>query len=147
MNKKEIENLHNLTLRDYFFEMDKLLLTCQDIEVLSNIFTKVKFETSKPYLYWRILVPVDKRFESIILIYDDSKKLKALRWNFKILLEELKSHWGEPSINYIPSAESTFFMFKSKYTDKHEYITSIAGCYTENSLEDFGFEYIQINLY
>ena len=107
--------LANLSLADYFQKMESLLNKSLSLDVLTDFFTDEKYEETKPYLTRRKLIPKDKKFSEIEIVYDE--KVEAIVWDIKISLSKLTDIFGNPIMHNEYYSESTAFAFKSKNPD------------------------------
>jgi hypothetical protein len=106
--------LKNLSTKEYFRTMESVIDRRFDVEKLSNFFTTEPYSETRPYLTRRQLVPIDKRFNHIELVYKDNNSINAIVWEIQISLSELSDIFGEPVIHNEPYSNSTAFGFKSK---------------------------------
>lgn len=106
--------LKKLSTREYFRTIESVIDKRLDVEKLSNFFTTEPYSETKPYLTRRQLIPIDKRFKKIELIYRDKHQVNAVVWDISITLTELTDIFGEPIIRNEPYSDSTAFGFKSK---------------------------------
>ena len=109
--------------------------------------------------------PKDKRFKEIEIVYDpnNSHKLKAIVWGFKITLRELSNLFGKPSLHYEPYSDSTVFAFnnsknpdidviKTRYSQSSNDIIDLKGLELadlkgiSNQILDLKFTFLQFNL-
>ena len=104
--------LSNLSLTEYFKRMEKLIDKSHSLNILTDFFTDEKFTETKPYLTRRKLVPKDKRFSEIEIVYDE--KIKAIVWDLKISLTNLTKTFGKPIMHNNYYDESTEFAFRSE---------------------------------
>lgn len=109
------DELLGQSLEIYFKFFEKKLEKDVDLEWLTDIFTEVPYTEKKPYLTIRHLIPKDKRFKEIEIIYDvnSKNKVKAIVWNFKVTLRELMHLFGKPNLKYEAYADSMLFTFSS----------------------------------
>ena len=112
----EIDDLRYLSLREYFEYFNSILHSEYNIESLTKKFTKLPFDETIPYFTRRQLVPYDKRFELIEVVYDHSEKniLGSVVWYIDITLRELVSIFGNPNYSYLPYDNTAHFIFRSK---------------------------------
>jgi hypothetical protein len=105
--------LEKLSLEVYFktiaFAIDKGL----SVDRLTNFFSIDPYTETKPYLTRRQLIPTDKRFKRIELVYNDNNKVDAIVWDIQILLSQLTDVFGEPIIDNEPYSDTTAFAFKT----------------------------------
>ena len=104
--------LSNLSLYEYFKRMEKLIDKSISLNILTNFFTDKEFTETKPYLTRRKLLPKDKRFSKIEIVYDE--KIKAIVWDLNISLSNLTKTFGKPIMHNNYYDESTEFAFKSE---------------------------------
>ncbi len=150
--------LVNLDLEEYFRVLGKLNFNQLTLEYLTELFTEKKYLDRKPYLFRRQLTPFDNRFNLIEVVFDESKKVKAICWDLKLKYGDLKKYFGNPILNYSAYSECTEFAFKSLNKTIEIIITRIPGKYleTENGIELLNetngknespdFEFIQFTL-
>lgn len=106
-------NLEKLPLKDYFKTIESIVTKDTSVEELTNFFTIKPYSETKPYLTRRHLIPMDKRFKEIEIVYKTARTAKAIVWNLNIFLSQLVDMFGEPIIHNEPYSDSTAFAFKS----------------------------------
>ena len=104
--------LSNLILIEYFKRMEKLIDKSLSLDILTDFFSDNKFTETKPYLTRRKLVPKDKRFNGIEIVYDE--KVKAIVWDLNISLSNLTKAFGKPIMHNSHYDDSTEFAFRSE---------------------------------
>ncbi len=128
--------LLNLSLEEYFHYFEKSLQKDVDLEWLTGLFTELPYQEKKPYLTRRSLVPKDKRFKQIeIVYYDDTNKVGAIVWDFKITLRELVDLFGKPILHYEPYDNTVAFAFISKNSNI-DVIKTRCSASSENEMID-----------
>lgn len=106
--------LERVPLEAYFKAIERLIINSISVEDLTAFFTNQPFLETKPYLFRRILIPIDKRFSKIELVYESINHVKAIVWHFDTTLSELKSIFGEAIIHHEPYSNSTAVAFLSQ---------------------------------
>jgi hypothetical protein len=106
-------DLKNLSIKDYFKSIELAIESIMSVDELTDFFTNQTYVETKPYLTRRKLIPNDRRFRQIELVYEDSKKVNAIIWDITISLSQLTEIFGEPIIHNEPYSDSTAFAFKS----------------------------------
>jgi hypothetical protein len=113
------DELSTLSFNEYFDYFENSLNKNIDLEQLTELFTEIPYQEKKPYLTRRLLSPKDERFKEIEIVYDinNSNKVKAIVWSFKITLRELVNIFGKPIQRYESYSDSLIFLFSSKNPD------------------------------
>ncbi len=109
--------LQSMSIKDYFKTIELSIGKNINVDKLSDFLTVLPYSETKPYLTRRNLIPVDKRFEKIELVYTNKNKINAIVWDISISLSELIEIFGEPIIHNEPYSHSTAFAFKSNNSD------------------------------
>ena len=113
-----ISTYDRLSTNEYLKIFEKEFQRNISLEDLTLHFTSDNnYHTEKPYLYRRIIKSDDKRFENFEIVYDKSKKIKAIVFNLNIKLSELQILFGQPFMQNEPYSNSTAFIFKSVNPD------------------------------
>ena len=105
------EMLSKLNLNVYFDEMKGFLKSTNDLNSLTKLLCEDKYSERKPYLFIRTLIPKDKRFKSIELVYDTPENVLKIRWNLEVELSTLIEYFGSPRFHYAPHGSSTMIGF------------------------------------
>lgn len=105
--------LGRLPIKTYFQTVKSRLKTSNSLNELTDFFTIEPYRESKPYLTRRKLIPLDKRFKTIELVYKVPNKVDAIVWEIDITLSELVDIFGDPIIHNEPYSDSTAFAFRS----------------------------------
>jgi len=110
------EDLLGLPLKSYFNYFANNLKKEVNLEFLTILFTELQFKEKKPYLTRRKLLPNDKRFKEIEIVYDkkSNNKVMAIVWDFQFTLRELLNLFGTPVIEYEPYSNTTYFKYIMK---------------------------------
>jgi len=150
--------LVDIDLKDYFAVIEKQDFNKLSLEYYTELFTEKDYFDRKPYLFRRQLIPYDKRFDLIEIVFDDSKKTKAICWDFKLKYRDLNEYFGKPILHYSAYSESTEFAFISSNKTIEIIITRIPGKYieeenrmelkneTSGEIENPDFSFIQFTL-
>jgi hypothetical protein len=109
--------LEKLSLKDYFKTIELAINKALSIDKLTDFLSVDPYSETKPYLTRRQLIPKDKRFKQIELVYKDSNKASAIVWDMTISLSQLTDIFGEPIIHNEPYSDSTAFAFRSNNQD------------------------------
>ena len=111
--------LIDLPLKEYFDYFNNNLHKNMVLEYLEELFTELPHKEYKPYLIRRSLIPKDKRFRNIEIVYDDTNgfELGAIVWEINFTLRELVDIFGKPKYNYVPYNDTVEFAFISLNPD------------------------------
>jgi hypothetical protein len=132
-------DLENLTTGEYFERIESVVDKKMDIERMTELFSLGHYSETKPYLIRRQLIPADKRFSQIELVYEAPHRIEAIVWHIRVSLSQLTDYFGEPIIHYEPYSNSTVFAFRSKNHNIEIIETRHPGWLTK--LTDNTFEY------
>lgn len=110
-------DLEKMSIKDYFKSIESSINSGISIDKLTAFFTFEDFVETKPYLIRRKLIPFDKRFKQIELVYKNKDKVDAIVWELTISLSQLIDIFGIPIIYHEPYSESTAIVFKSSNHD------------------------------
>jgi hypothetical protein len=109
--------LENLTTREYFKTIESVFDKQMDVERMTKLFSSERYSETKPYLTRRQLIPADRRFTQIELVYKAPHRIEAIVWDIRVSLSQLTDFFGEPIVHNEPYSNSTAFGFKSKNHD------------------------------
>jgi len=151
-----------MSIKDYFKSIEVSIDSALSVDELMDFFSVQNYVETKPYLTRRKLIPKDKRFKQIELVYKDSNKVDAIVWDITMSLSQLTEIFGEPIIHNEPYSNSTAFSFKSNnqvieiiMTRHPKWLTMVKGqkafeyqdeCNQKAELGDPEFSFIQFNL-
>ena len=106
-----VQDLSDLSLKDYFSEMKNLFNHKTDLKTLTELLSNGEFTETKPYLVRRQLVPKDERFSSIELVYESSELVQSVFWYLKTNLSSAVELFGDPRFHYVPHGGATMIGF------------------------------------
>ena len=106
-------DLEKLSIKDYFKAIESAIGKENNVDRLTIFFTKQPFSETTPYLIRRQLMPIDKKFKKIELVYEDRSKVSAIVWELSLSLSQLIEIFGLPIIHNEPYSNTTAFAFKS----------------------------------